>query len=94
MSFTKIRYRAKLLDLTRRVEMSLLDKIIGKSSNAVPENTIPAEPNNQAVVDEVDHLWMKEDIDAKKPALKNDPRVDTGILRNRIAEKISKMNNH
>jgi len=37
---------------------------------------------------------MKEDIDAKKPALKKDPRVDTGILRNRIADKIAKMNNN
>jgi len=48
----------------------------------------------QQVEGEVDHLWMKEDLDAKKPTLKKDPRVDTGILRNRIAEKIAKMNNY
>ena len=70
-------------------------KLSGKNT---PE-TIAAAPadsgiESQELVGEVDHLWMKEDIDAKKPALKKDPRVDTGILRNRIADKIAKMNNN
>ncbi len=43
---------------------------------------------------EVDHLWMREEQDNKKETLVKDPRVDTGILRNRIAEKLAKMNNY
>lgn len=75
--------------------MSLLDKITGKKNTVVSEDIVLREPNHQEVVaGEVDHLWMKEDIDAKKPTLKKDPRVDTGILRNQIADKIAKMNNH
>ena len=71
--------------------MSLLDKITGKK---VSEEIVLSGSDSQKVVGEVDYLWMKEDLNAKKPALKKDPRVDTGILRNRIADKIAKMNNH
>jgi hypothetical protein len=73
---------------------SLLDKITGKKAAeaAVPQS-IEAEPENQEAAGEVDHLWMKEDIDARKPTLEKDPRIDTGILRNRIADKIAKRNN-
>jgi len=81
---------------------SLLDKITSKKAPAaaVPEETAPApneadaENQNQQVEGDVDHLWIKEDIDAEKPPLVKDPRIDTGILRNRIADKISKMNNN
>ena len=52
------------------------------------------EQENQDVMGEVDHLWMKEDLDAEKPKLEKDPRIDTGILRNRIAEKLAKVNNY
>ncbi len=39
---------------------------------------------------DVDHLWMSEDEEAEKQKLVKDPRIDTGILRNRIAEKLAK----
>ncbi len=80
---------------------SILNKIKGiRESNAVVSENVESAPQaiqaNQAgdVTAEVDHLWMKEDLDAEKPKLVKDPRVDTGILRNRIADKIAKMNNH
>lgn len=77
---------------------SFLDKITGKKSPKAEEvASVEAEsaPEDQGVAGgEVDHLWMKEDIDAKKPQLVKDPRIDTGILRNRIADKISKMDNN
>lgn len=70
---------------------SLLYKITGSKETAeVAEST----PVHTKVAAEVDHLWMKEDLDAKKPKLQKDPRIDTGILRNRIADKIAKMHNH
>lgn len=78
---------------------SLLDKIRGKKESAVVESdhqeSVP-EPTevNTEVTGVVDHLWMKEDLDAEMPKLEKDPRIDTGILRNRIADKIAKMNNH
>ncbi|QMU60575.1 MAG: hypothetical protein GKR92_02235 [Gammaproteobacteria bacterium] len=75
---------------------SFFDKIVGKSAPEAIAAAVPAESgiDSRELEGEVDHLWMKEDIDAKKPSLKKDPRVDTGILRNRIADKIAKMNNH
>ncbi|MEJ2115344.1 MAG: hypothetical protein P8X88_04700 [Gammaproteobacteria bacterium] len=71
--------------------MSLLDKITGKK---VSEEIILSDTDSQEVVGEVDYLWTKEDLNAKKPISKKYPRVDTGIPRNRIADKIAKMNNH
>ena len=74
---------------------SFLDKITGKKTpEAVAPQPAKASSENQQIEGEVDHLWIKEDIDAKKPRLEKDPRVDTGILRSRIADKIAKMNNN
>jgi hypothetical protein len=43
----------------------------------------------------IEHFWMtKDDNKNKKSTAKKDPRIETGILRSRIAEKIAKMNNH
>ena len=72
---------------------SFLDKIRGKkvsieAMSEVPES-IPSDMEG-----EVDHLWMKEDLDAEPLKVEKDPRIDTGILRNRIADKITKLNNH
>ncbi len=73
---------------------SFLDKITGKKApEVVLPQPIKAESDIQEVTDEIDHLWMKEDLDAKKPTLEKDPRIDTGILRNRIADKLAKINN-
>ena len=74
---------------------SILNKITGNESSQ-QDVELPAESKHehQPATEEVDHLWMKEDLDAKKPKLEKDPRIDTGILRNRIADKIAKMNNH
>ena len=77
-------------------KQSILDKITGKKNSAMDstKSTEDSAPENQSVAEgEVDHLWMKEDLDAKKPTLEKDPRIDTGILRNRIADKIAKQNN-
>ncbi len=71
--------------------MGLLDKITGKINS---EKLGISGSGSQEVAGEVDYLWTKEDLNPKKPTPKKDPRVDTGILRNRIADKIAKMNNH
>ena len=71
---------------------SLLDNIFGKKqTKSVKTKTSSASPD-----DSVEYLWMTEDHDKniKKPVVKKDPRIDTGILRDRIADKIGKMNNH
>ena len=74
---------------------SFLDKITGKiAPQKVANVNDSSDAEGQDLVDEVDHLWMKEDIDAKKPKAVRNPKVDTGILKNRIAEKIAKMNNN
>ena len=65
---------------------SFLDKITGKKA--------PEPVDVELEEGDVDHLWMKEDIDAKKPMLEKNPKIDTGILRGRIADKIAKMNNN
>jgi hypothetical protein len=73
---------------------SFLDKITGKVSSEAritQESDAEIQPNDSC---EVDHLWMKEDLDAKKPKLEKNPKIDTAILRNRIADKIAKMNDH
>ena len=57
---------------------SFLDKLTGKkAAEAVVPQPIEPESENQEAAGEVDHLWMKEDIDAKKPTLEKDPRIDT-----------------
>lgn len=78
---------------------SLLNKIVGKNptkASGVAEvgTSESVIADSSAGAGEVDHLWMKEDLNAEKPKLEKDPRIDTGILRNRIADKIAKMNNH
>jgi hypothetical protein len=74
---------------------SIIDKISGKKTPApTPSKEEVAKSESQHVEGEVDHLWMKEDLDAKKSKLEKDPRIDTGILRDRIADKIAKLNNN
>ena len=74
---------------------SLLNKITGNESPQQDgEAPADSEQEHHPATEEVDHFWMKEDLNAKKPVLEKDPRIDTGILRNRIADKIAKMNNH
>ncbi len=71
----------------------ITDRTTSHRENAESTEQEQGQPEDE-VAGEVDHLWMKEDLDAKKPKLEKDPRVDTGILRNRIADKLAKMNNH
>ena len=74
---------------------SFLNKLAGKD---IHEEVVLCDggtgSENLDLAGEVDHLWMKEDLDEKKPKLEKNPKIDTGILRNRIADKIAKMNNH
>ncbi len=69
-----------------------LEKVTGKKSPvtvaSTPKNLDTANQN----VGDVDHLWMKEDINAQKPKLERNSRIDTVILRDRIADKIAKLN--
>ena len=83
------------------LKKSLFDGILGKK---LPESAEPvqqaesessAEPENNG--DEIEHLFITEDNKKnkkmKKKTVQKDPRIDTGILRNRIANKIAKMDN-
>ena len=75
------------------VKNSLLDNLFGKKQTKSVKSKIKSpSPDNSMI----EHLWMTEDRDKnkKKSAVKKDPRIDTGILRDRIAKKITKMNNH
>lgn len=72
---------------------SLLGNIFGKKrTKSVKTKTSSTSPDDAVI----EHLWMTEDHDKniKKPVAKKDPRIDTGILRDRIADKIAKMNNY
>lgn len=68
---------------------SVLDNKLLKTIKSVPEETDDSD---------IDHLRMAEDEknnkNKKKLAAKKDPRIDTGILRNRIADKIAKLTNY
>ena len=77
----------------RMIMKSFLNKITDRAK-LQKAAAVSAEQEHQEVSGEVDHLWMKEDLDAEKPMLEKDPRIDTGILRNRIADKLAKMNNY
>ena len=76
----------------------LFNGILGKKQS---ESAEPAEPAESADVEdsqeEIEHLYITEDDKKnkrlKKKAVQKDPKIDTAILRNRIADKIAKMNN-
>lgn len=84
--------RAELRWRVPMVIKSLFDGILGKKQANTVERT--AEKNEKVI----DYVWMTEDDkknkNKKKLATKKDPRIDTAILRNRIADKIAKINNH
>ena len=73
---------------------SLLDGVLGKKQPKAVESVESVESDDTVI----DHIWMTEDVKKnkkrKKLVAKKDPKIDTGILRNRIADKISKMNNN
>lgn len=72
----------------------IFDNILGKKKSEVEV----AEPSQAESTDGdgvVEHLWMTQNDQKKaKKAVKSEPKVDTAIMRNRIAEKIAKLNNH
>ncbi len=70
----------------------LLDKKQTKAGKSQHKSAASVESDDTVI----DHLWMTEDHDKnkKKPVVKKDPRIDTGILRDQIANKITKLNNH
>jgi len=71
---------------------SLFDNIVGTVKSKIKKEP-PKKESSVQVEDEVDHLWMTQDNSQiiKKPATKKDPRIDTGILKDRIREKIGKI---
>ncbi len=75
------------------IEKSLFDGVLGKKLL----KTIKSVPGKSDDTD-IDHLRMveveKDNKNKKKLAAKKDPRIDTGILRNRIADKIAKLTNY
>lgn len=72
---------------------SLLGNIFGEKQTKSVKSKVSSPSPDDSVIE---HLWMTEDHDKniKKSAVKKDSRIDTGILRDRIANKIAKMNNH
>ncbi len=75
---------------------SIIDDIVGKVQSKLvkeqPKKTTFV-PDEDAVIE---HIWMSEDHSQIKEntVTKRDPRVDTGILKDRIAEKIAKLNSN
>ena len=71
---------------------SLFDGFLNKKQAKI---VAPAAENNEEVID---YVWMTDDDKKnkkkKKLVAKKDPRIDTAILRDRIADKIAKMNNN
>ena len=73
----------------------LFNGILGKkqSESAEPAESADVEDSQE----EIEHLYITEDDKKnkrlKKKAVQKDPKVDAAILRNRIADKIAKMNN-
>lgn len=68
---------------------SLFENLLGKKK---PEELDTTPVDAEGVVE---HQWMTQIHDKKvKKVYKTEPKVDTAIMRNRIAEKISKLNNH
>lgn len=78
------------------INKSYLDGMIAK----VQSKFLKEQPKKVASVKgrdkAIERLWMNEDHAdiEEKPVDKKDSRIDTGILRDRIAEKIAKMSNH
>ena len=80
---------------------SLFDGLLGKKQPKSAEPLQQAESENDVGSEnsgeEIEHLFITEDNKKnkklKKKMIQKDPRIDTGILRNRIANKIAKMNN-
>jgi len=73
---------------------SLFDNIVGTVKSKIKKEPPKKESSVQVEVeDEVDHLWMTQDNSQiiNKPATKKDPRIETGILKDRIREKIGKI---
>jgi len=72
---------------------SLFNDVVGKiQSNFVKQQPAKKAPSVEGEA-EVDHLWMAQDNSQiiKKPVTKKDPRIDTGILQDRIKEKLTKL---
>ena len=68
----------------------LVGKVQSKIINKQPKNLPLPECDSEG---EVDYLWIsEEDSQAmEKPVQKKDPRIDTGILKARIKEKVEKL---
>ncbi len=75
---------------------SLFGGILGKkqSKPVVEAEQVDAEANEESI----EHLYITEDDKKnkkyKKKIVTKDPKIDTAILRNRIADKIAKMDNN
>ena len=76
---------------------SLLNNILGKKKLVEAEPVPVVKESDDAGEGGVQHLWITQN-DAPEPSAKKaeprEPKVDTAIMRNRIAEKIAKLNNH
>lgn len=72
---------------------SLFDDIVGVVQSKIVKQAPKKAPSLEEE-GEVDYLWMTEDHSEikEKPVVKKDPRIDTGILKDRIKEKLAKLN--
>ncbi len=74
---------------------SLFDDLVGM----VQSNFVKQPPKKAPSLEEegeVDYLWMTEDHSQinEKPVVKRDPRIETGILKDRIKQKLAKQDSH
>ena len=73
----------------------LFNGILGKKQSESAELVESADVEDSQ--EEIEHLYITEDDKKnkrlKKKAVQKDPKIDTAILRNRIADKIAKINN-
>jgi len=76
---------------------SFFDDIVGKVQSQLGKKPTNKTPTPSVEVEgEVDHLWMSEDRSQirENPVTKRDPRIDTGILKDRTKEKLAKLDNN
>ena len=69
----------------------MVGKVQSKIINQQPKNLPFPECDGEG---EVDYLWISEEdsLAMEKPVQKKDPRIETGILKARIKEKVEKLN--
>lgn len=76
-----------------KASKSLFDDIAGKVQSKLFKQ-LPKKAPSVETEGEVDYIWATEGPSQirENPVTKKDPRIDTGILKDRIKEKLAKLN--